>query len=456
VNWRSNLEAAVMAIVMALFLKQFVIEAYRIPTGSMQPTLMGDEQADIRDRVLVDKLSYALRAPERWEVAVFRYPLDRAKSFVKRIAGVGPEELRIQNGDVWRRAPGGEWSIARRPENVMREQWKRLDADELTAWVPQHLPLSSRWNAEGSTITARGSGTASFRGGREPILDGYFDGYPPALAEWFPPHPRDSAQNPVGDLRVEGKVRALHGLERFQIVLREGRRAYRFEFPGPAAPESARARIDAGPSALVTNDERPEVLTRRLPAEREVHFAAQNLDDELRLSLDGEDVLVLQIEPAQEQVASITLELEGEGAELSDLTVYRDVFYTARSPEPIAIPDGCYYMLGDNTQDSSDSREWTFVTYEVRGADGTPTRLRGNWRERENPRSVAYGEPGGPLTYLVDEWGERHWLRREDVQRPRATELAPFVPRALIQGKALAVFWPWQPSRGIWRLKWVN
>ena len=69
---------------------------------------------------------------------------------------------------------------------------------------------------------------------------------------------------------------------------------------------------------------------------------------------------------------------------------------------------------------------------------------------------MAYGEPGGPLTYLVDEWGERHWLRREDVQRPRATELAPFVPRALIQGKALAVFWPWQPSRGIWRLKWVN
>ena len=65
-----------MAIAMALFLKHFVIEAYKIPSGSMQPTLIGDEDADIKDRILVDKLSYAFRDPRRWEVAVFRYPLD--------------------------------------------------------------------------------------------------------------------------------------------------------------------------------------------------------------------------------------------------------------------------------------------------------------------------------------------------------------------------------------------
>ena len=119
--WREGIETVLMAVVLALFLKVFVVEAYRIPTGSMQPTLIGDEGADVKDRILVDKLSYLARAPERWEVAVFRYPLDRAKSFVKRIAGVGPEELRLLNGDVWVRAPGGEWRIPRRPAAVMRQ-----------------------------------------------------------------------------------------------------------------------------------------------------------------------------------------------------------------------------------------------------------------------------------------------------------------------------------------------
>jgi signal peptidase I len=60
-----------MAVAMALFLKHFVVEAYKIPTGSMQPTLIGDEAADVKDRILVDKVSYALGDPERWDVAVF-------------------------------------------------------------------------------------------------------------------------------------------------------------------------------------------------------------------------------------------------------------------------------------------------------------------------------------------------------------------------------------------------
>ena len=52
-----------MAVVMALLLKYFIVEAYKIPTGSMQPTLIGDERSGIKDRILVDKLSYVLRDP---------------------------------------------------------------------------------------------------------------------------------------------------------------------------------------------------------------------------------------------------------------------------------------------------------------------------------------------------------------------------------------------------------
>jgi signal peptidase I len=452
--WRSGLESVVMAVVMALFLKQFVLETYRIPTGSMQPTLIGDQAADVQDRILVDRLSYALRAPRRWEVAVFRYPLDRSKSFVKRIAGIGPEELRFEHGDVWTRRADEDWRIARRPREVMRSHWKRLDAlaPEVSAWIPSDLPRSSSFEAEGRAVRARGRGTVAFRGGREPIRDEYLDGYPEALLEHLSPHVGDSGRNLVGDLRLEGRVRALAGCERVTVVLSEGVRRYRFELAGPAAPSAARTRIDAGPSARAGANgvARPE-SPYRLPAGRAVHIAAENLDDRLVLELDGEELLALEIEPAEDQAASLALELEGEGADLDELMAYRDVYYETRTA-PIAVPAGCYYMLGDNTQDSSDSREWTFVVFE-RLADGV--RVRGGWRERENPLVVGHGAEGGPLTRLVDEWGEMHWFARDEARRA-TPELAPFVPRELVQGKALAVFWPIAPLRGIWRPKWVN
>ncbi|MBJ02340.1 MAG: S26 family signal peptidase, partial [Planctomycetes bacterium] len=65
--WRENIEAITMAIVVAILLKYFIVEAYKIPTGSMQPTLMGNTDTGVFDRVLVDKLSYHYRDPERWE-----------------------------------------------------------------------------------------------------------------------------------------------------------------------------------------------------------------------------------------------------------------------------------------------------------------------------------------------------------------------------------------------------
>lgn len=458
-----------MAVAMALFLKLFVLEAYRIPTGSMQPTLIGDERADIADRILVDKLSYVLRAPRRWEVAVFRYPLDRSKNFVKRIAGVGPEELRFEYGDLWRRGPGEDWRIARRPENVMREHWRRLDEDgagsdaaeggadasEPSRWIPRDLPASSRWEAHGRALVAHGPGRADYRGGHESIRDGYLDGYPPSLLPWLPPHRGDSAHNEVGDLRVEGRIRALEGTERFTLVLREGQRRYRFELAGPAASATTATRLDAGPSARPTDGGAPlPTSPYRLPPERGVRFAVQNLDDRLALEIDGRELLALEIEPAEEQSSGVTLELEGAGAELEDLLVARDIYYETRTG-PIEVPAGCYYMLGDNTQDSSDSREWAYAAFELADADGAPRRVRGNSRSGENPRTVGQGEPGGALTYLVDEWGEKHWFASGTARR-LAPELAPFVPRELVQGKALAVFWPLDPIRGIWRLKWVN
>ena len=116
-----------MAIIMAVMLKYFIVEAYQIPTGSMQPTLMGNDEAGIKDRIIVDKLSFHFRDPERFEVVVFRYPLDRSKNFIKRICGMPSEQLKISLGDLWtRRDASDTYRVVRRPPPVQREVWKRI------------------------------------------------------------------------------------------------------------------------------------------------------------------------------------------------------------------------------------------------------------------------------------------------------------------------------------------
>ena len=129
--WRDNIEALTVAIVMAGVLKYFIVEAYKIPTGSMQPTLMGQRLVDgngVFDRILVDKLSYQLRDPRRFEVVIFKYPLDRSKNFVKRVVGMPEEWLDIRWGDVWVRPEGeAEWSVLRRSRSVQRSTWKKVE-----------------------------------------------------------------------------------------------------------------------------------------------------------------------------------------------------------------------------------------------------------------------------------------------------------------------------------------
>jgi len=454
-----------MAVVMALLLKYFIVEAYKIPTGSMQPTLIGDSDSGIKDRILVDKLSYVFRRPERWEVAVFRYPLNRSQNFVKRIVGVGPEDLRIRHGDIWRRADESEeWSIARRSQPVMESTWKRLDlvAPEGTSWKVKEA--RGEWELEGRTIRARGSGRASFRGPAS-VVDLYLDGYPEHLIPYMSDQHTKSGANTVGDLRVDGVVTALPGTETVLVELKEGDRRYRFRIPGPAAAEDARpeilvARLGAwNPVGSQTVPAAEPVAPYRLPANQAVTFAAENLDDRLQLELGGEVVARMDVEPTADQRSGVFLEAVGAGALFEELMVYRDIYYLAEGTAEVTIPTDQYFMLGDNTQDSSDGREWRFRRYQlpaVGGDDGTPPRiLRGNARGSENPRTVGFGRPDGPLLVFEDEWGETHWFHSGELDA-LPPEGAPFVPRDMIQGKALAVFWPLNPRQSIYRLKWVH
>ena len=101
------IESALVALILALVIRTFIVQAFKIPTGSMQPTLM------VGDAILVNKFLYGakvpfthwklpiVREPARGDVIVFIYPQDPKKDFIKRMVGLPGETVEIRNGSIY-------------------------------------------------------------------------------------------------------------------------------------------------------------------------------------------------------------------------------------------------------------------------------------------------------------------------------------------------------------------
>jgi len=98
------LQSVLIAIALALGIRHFLVQAYKIPSGSMIPTLL------IGDQLIADKFSFGIRlpfsdhhlvefgAPGPGDVVVFRFPEDPTKDFIKRTIGTPGDRIRIENG----------------------------------------------------------------------------------------------------------------------------------------------------------------------------------------------------------------------------------------------------------------------------------------------------------------------------------------------------------------------
>ena len=91
---RENIESILWAVALALVIRTFIVAPFKIPSGSMRPTLIEG------DRILVSKFIYRFREPVRGEVIVFRFPENPKRPFIKRLVAIGGDRVEIQDGHV--------------------------------------------------------------------------------------------------------------------------------------------------------------------------------------------------------------------------------------------------------------------------------------------------------------------------------------------------------------------
>jgi len=128
--WREYTESIIIAVLLALVIRTFVVQAFKIPSGSMEDTLL------IGDHLLVNKFIYGtqlpftdkqiltLRDPKRGDVVVFEYPEDPRKDFIKRVIGLpgdvveGKDKKVYVNGKLYENVH----EVHKEIENIPKEQ----------------------------------------------------------------------------------------------------------------------------------------------------------------------------------------------------------------------------------------------------------------------------------------------------------------------------------------------
>lgn len=434
-----------MAGVLALIIRHYVFEAFKIPTGSMATTLLGAHKdiacpncghvfpvtADVLGRpgvlgslcpncrhkiartriasaacthfpsrprrlfeegwyrILANKIIYDYEEPKRWDIAVFRFPYvtvhcraclskslvrehvsqcplcgstnirQERRDFVKRIVGLPGDELRIQRGDLY-----VDGAILRKPPRVQEQLWvldydmtlPQRDADEVRDWVAGRGTLKERAGTLEVTPDENGVGEAIFNVRERPLVN-----YQPYNG-FAPPY------TPVTDVRVEADVRA--GSEGVLLGFIQADE-HRYTFHLGAGRDGARIYRDQ--TVVADSGFRVEPGDwHRIVFEHVDATARLYVDGKVVAAWEPDDVRAPGFVPFEKRAGGVVLGAKDTSATFSRVRILRDVYYTQSVPDgpegetygtvkPVSIPGDSYFMMGDNSSNSYDSRSWGFV-----------------------------------------------------------------------------------------------
>ena len=441
-----NIGGLLAAVLVIMLSYGFALEAFRIPTGSMEPTLFGNPVSG--DRTLVNKLSRNFSDPGRGDIAVLRFPLGRAAPYVKRVVGLPGETTLVAQGDIYIQGEGDDYPKIWRKQGLVRESlWLEYfthEGGDIT-FKRDFGGLSGRATSSEGVITLTPDGETPGRV-RYPKDGGIRDHNPTEDKSRATEAIYNNEE--VHDLRVQCTWMPEAGSSLVLRLVRGEGSLLELSLTPNALPwltllqpgfESAKKlelRAESGDAILPESGSFPirfgcadGAIELRIAGERYVvePFETQ-LERKLRkIAEQGNPIDVntsagmqrlVQILPVRGD-AHVELLVTGAAAKIEDFRVDRDVHYLGRVRyQQVELKDGRiqleiapgfslpwahaadenYIVLGDNSQNSLDSRLWFEMT--IKTNDGTEYRLQDSaiWGgAMRNPASAR----------LIGEWHTR-------------------------------------------------
>lgn len=396
------IQSILVALLLAILIRVFVFEAFKIPSGSMEPTLIGD--TEYGDHVAVNKLSYRFGEVNRGDIVVFKKP-GASKNLIKRCMGLPGEQIELSGGEIFVNG-----TILRKDLDQMSQFWRPYfnQKDFRQHLIERNWRSSGTWKGDNKSI--RGIGPAELHyipwmrtlsAGRiesATIKDVYIrfvavgpqvsksgerfnpswnnlywhentdtarrlrGFYPPSSNDRIPYENREFWQDETGkydvnDLRLDIAFVPHSSAGVLTLNIAEGNDENRTvrTLSLPLGIEDGRPSLDDGKGRVKTLTKPVQFLPNQ---QYKVSF--QNIDDRLVFYLNDELLAEHEYDGAKGYTPGneifITL---SDGADISirEVEIYRDIFYEPRS-RTFSVPADSYFMLGDNSPTSNDSREW--------------------------------------------------------------------------------------------------
>jgi signal peptidase I len=421
----NTFEWLITAFMLAFVFRAFVMEAFRIPTGSMADTLkgahyqlgcpqcgyqysynLGSEQVpnyevfledcfprcpscgyllpsstkiipSNGDRILVLKCIYQFIRPKRWDVVVFKNPAEPGQNFIKRLIARPEEEVEIIDGDIYI-----DGLIARKPHRIQQELWIPVYDNDFQPVKPEipafnghqwHQPFQ---NTDGSTWDLNTDDPTVFNLQSNPddIHAMYYDtrlgnnfgaencSYNSSRRYKWPPY--------CSDL----KVRFYANFSESKGVVGIGLSKYGRRYKAQVDP--------AGTMTIAQSDNGNEwtelagMKTDGPVLNKPTLVSFVNVDHELTFQF-GDNKLNYDLGREPEAAGSVNgnsepeVRIFGSGTlQLSHVAIFRDIYYTtpqqqlgepcfASTGSPFKLGPGEFFVLGDNSPASHDSRLWS-------------------------------------------------------------------------------------------------